>query len=97
MRVQIDGVEYVPAPPVQKVFASLGEALRVLRAQTGMTLEAAGKATDTSKSYIWELENDRSVPGLDLAARIARVYGVPLELLGACFLTAPEPRLNANA
>lgn len=35
----------------------LGERIRALRAQKGLTLDALAKKVSSSKSYIWELEN----------------------------------------
>lgn len=86
MQVNIDGVDYVPAPRLRNPNGTLGEVLRDARDNCGLTLEQAARASECSKSYLWELENDKGMPGLDVATRVARTYGLPLGLLGACTL-----------
>lgn len=60
----------------------LGEKVRKLRKAKGLTLEALGEATGSSKSYIWELENGPAVrPSAEKITSIARVLGVTPEFL----------------
>ena len=39
---------------------SLGERLRHVRGQCGLSLEAVAERAEVSKSFLWEVENDRS-------------------------------------
>lgn len=60
----------------------LGEKIRKLRKQKGKSLDALAEAADTSKSYLWELENrDTANPTMDKVARIAAVLEVTPEFL----------------
>jgi transcriptional regulator with XRE-family HTH domain len=61
---------------------ALGNKIRQLRKQKGYTLEKLAELTDSSKSYIWELENKQPPrPSADKIAKIARVLGVTAEYL----------------
>lgn len=61
---------------------ALGEKIRRLRKERGYTLEKLGELTESSKSYIWELENKNPPrPSADKIAKIARVLGVTAEYL----------------
>lgn len=85
MDVTINGVAYMPKPSLRSTAhprGTLGGALRGRRKMLEMTLEKAAEKIGTSKSYLWELEHDESMPSLALAAKIARVYGLPLDALG---------------
>ena len=61
---------------------TLGEKLRELRKERGLTLEQLAEATDSSKSYIWELEN-RSPPrpSAEKLSKIAQQLGTTIEYL----------------
>lgn len=62
--------------------ASLGEKIRLLRKQKAMTLEQLAEKTDSSKGYIWELENrDTKNPSAEKLRKIADVLGVTPEFL----------------
>ncbi|MCI3206449.1 MULTISPECIES: helix-turn-helix transcriptional regulator [Pandoraea] len=55
----------------------LGEKLRELRKQKGLTLEKLADAAGMSKSYLWELENRESQrPSADKLAALGDVLGV---------------------
>ena len=62
--------------------ATLGEKIRELRKKKGYTLEKLAELSDSSKSYIWELEN-KSPPrsSAEKIAKIASVLGVTSEYL----------------
>ena len=61
---------------------SLGDKIRGLRKKKGYTLEKLAELTESSKSYIWELENRPVVrPSAEKIARIAEVFGVTVEFL----------------
>lgn len=94
MQVTIDGVDYMPVPKLLEPKGTMGETLRAARKGMKLSLEAASKAIGCSKGYLWELEADSAMPGLDMAARISRAYGVPLGVLGA-FALRHNPTGNA--
>ncbi|HEY4077214.1 MAG TPA: helix-turn-helix transcriptional regulator [Rhizomicrobium sp.] len=61
---------------------TLGEKIRKLRKHKGYTLERLGELTDSSKSYIWELENKSPPrPSADKIAKIAAELGVTADFL----------------
>lgn len=61
---------------------ALGDKIRELRKQKRYTIEKLAELTESSKSYIWELENKNSPrPSADKIARIAAVLGVTAEYL----------------
>jgi transcriptional regulator with XRE-family HTH domain len=61
---------------------ALGDKIHELRKQKRYTLEKLAELTDSSKSYIWELENKNAPrPSADKIARIAAVLGVTAEYL----------------
>jgi len=61
---------------------ALGDKLRELRKKKGYTLEKLAELTDSSKSYIWELENKNPPrPSGEKIAKIASVLGVTAEYL----------------
>jgi len=53
--------------------------LRVLRAEKGWTQEDLGKAIGVSRQAINALETEKHDPSLDLAYRIASVFGQRVE------------------
>ena len=61
---------------------TMGEKIRALRKEAGLTLEQLADATDSSKSYIWELENKNMPrPSAEKIGRIAATLGVTPEFL----------------
>lgn len=70
----------------------LGEKIRQLRKEKGLTLEKLADLTESSKSYIWELENkDLPRPSADKIGKIAAVLGVTSEFLIDSSLDSPTP------
>ena len=60
----------------------LGDKIRDLRKAKGYTLEKLADLADSSKSYIWELENKNPPrPSADKIAKIAAVLGVTTDYL----------------
>lgn len=60
----------------------LGEKIRELRREKGMTLEQLAAATASSKSYMWELENkDVTRPSAEKLDRIAAALDVTSSFL----------------
>lgn len=60
----------------------LGDKIRAERKRLKLTLDELAQKTESSKSYIWELENRPVVrPSADKIRRIAEVFGVTVEFL----------------
>lgn len=60
----------------------LGEKIRELRKAKGMTLEQLAEQTDSSKGYIWELENRNTrKPSGEKLLKVAEALGVTAEFL----------------
>lgn len=69
----------------------LGEKIRALRKQKKLSLEQLAVLTDSSKSYIWELENkDEPNPSAEKIARIATVLEVTTEFLLSGSVATPD-------
>lgn len=83
MHVTIDGVTYVPFQrPTKKVtWSTLGGYLNFLRTNTHQTLDCVAMATLVSKSNIWELENDRTMPSLKMATILCDYYGGDIAIM----------------
>mgnify|MGYP000851916218 CR=1 FL=1 len=62
--------------------SALGEKIRKLRKEKGLTLEQLGALSESSKSYVWELENkDPPRPSADKLQKIADALGVTVAFL----------------
>lgn len=60
----------------------LGEKIKRLRKEKGYSLEKLAEMADTSKSYVWELENrDSSNPAAEKLKKIADALGVTVDYL----------------
>ena len=60
----------------------LGDKIRDLRKGKGYTLDKLAELADSSKSYIWELENKNPPrPSAEKVAKIAAVLGVTADYL----------------
>ena len=71
---------------------TLGEKINHLRKRKGYTLERLGELTDSSKSYIWEIENKNPPrPSADKIAKIAAALGVTSDYLLDTREATPEP------
>ena len=61
---------------------ALGEKIRMRRKELGLTLEQLAGLSDSSKSYIWELENKNPPrPSAEKLSKIAEQLGVTIEYL----------------
>ena len=61
---------------------ALGEKIRRLRKEKGLTLDQLAELADSSKSYIWELENKNPPrPSAEKLAKISKQLQVTLEYL----------------
>lgn len=81
MRVEIDGIEYVPVAR-HGVYTgwTLGSALKSLRQDLSMTIDEASSGI-CSRSYLCELEADARRPGFRIIAGLAIRYGISLDAL----------------
>ena len=71
----------------------LGEKIRTLRKKKGYTLDKLAELAESSKSYIWELENkDPPRPSADKVAKIA----VALDVTPDYLITASVPVEDAT-
>lgn len=60
----------------------LGDKIRAERKRLKLTMDQLAERTDSSKSYIWELENRPVVrPSADKIKRVADALGVTVEFL----------------
>jgi transcriptional regulator with XRE-family HTH domain len=60
----------------------LGEKIRKLRKEKGFTLDKLAELAESSKSYIWELENKNPPrPSAEKLARIAEKLGTTIDFL----------------
>ena len=67
-----------------------GDKIRALRKQKKLSLEQLAELTDSSKSYMWELENkDDPKPSAEKVARIATVLEVTTEFLMSDSVATP--------
>ena len=61
---------------------TLGDKLRELRKEKGLTLDRLAELTGSSKSYIWELENKNPPrPSAEKLVKIAEQLGTTIEFL----------------
>lgn len=61
---------------------TMGDKIRELRKAKAYTLDRLAELTETSKSYIWELENKNPPrPSAEKVAKIAEVLGVTSDYL----------------
>jgi transcriptional regulator with XRE-family HTH domain len=69
----------------------LGDKIHALRKQKRLSLEQLAELTDSSKSYIWELENkDDPKPSADKITRLAAVLEVTTEFLLTNSVSTPD-------
>ena len=61
---------------------TFGEKIRALRKENGLTLDQLADKTESSKSYIWELENKNPPrPSAEKLSAIAGALGVTVDYL----------------
>lgn len=76
----------------------LGDKIRTRRTELGMSLEQLAKLTDSSKGYLWELENrDKANPSADKLTRIAEALRITPEFLLAGAGTSPSDDVTDQA
>ena len=63
-------------------FENIGERIRLLRLEAGMTQEQLAEAADLTPQFVGQLERGNRMPRLDSLARLAHVFGVsPVQML----------------
>lgn len=76
----------------------LGEKIRELRGKKGLSLDDLATLTQSSKSYIWELENkDAPRPSAEKIAKIAAALDVTTEYLMSTETTPPDKQVVDQA
>jgi transcriptional regulator with XRE-family HTH domain len=76
----------------------LGTKINELRRAKKMTLEQLAQATDSSKSYMWELENkDVARPSAEKLDKIANALGVTAAFLMDATQIAPSEDVEDDA
>lgn len=76
----------------------LGTKINELRRERGLTLEQLAQATDSSKSYMWEIENkDVARPSAEKLERIAEALGVTASFLIDASQTQPTEDVEDTA
>jgi transcriptional regulator with XRE-family HTH domain len=70
---------------------TLGNSLRYLREQNGISLRALGERTDFSASFLSQIENGQCSPSISSMEKIANALGVTL---GQFFLSANQQVVN---
>ena len=76
----------------------LGEKIRNLRKQKKLSLDQLAELTESSKSYIWELENkDAPNPSADKIAKLAAVLEVTTEFLLTESTASPDEKVVDEA
>ena len=61
---------------------TFGARLQRLRTESGLTLEGLADAIQSTKSYVWELENKPTIrPSADLVYRLAKVLNTTVGVL----------------
>ena len=69
----------------------LGEKIRALRKQNDLSLEQLAELTESSKSYIWELENkDDPKPSAEKISKISAALKVPTDFLITESMVTPD-------
>ena len=77
---------------------ALGEKVRHLRKEKGLTLEKLAELTGSVKSYIWELENKNPPrPSAEKIGKIAAILGVTSEFLLDTSEKSPTPAVEDKA
>lgn len=73
----------------------VGEQLRALRRQHGLTLQQLAARTDLSRTFISQIESGTANPSIGTLKKIADAFGVPM---GALFTDGPaDPSANGYA
>lgn len=87
-----------PTNEESNVPSPLGDKIRTLRKQKKFSLDQLADLTESSKSYIWELENkDDPKPSAEKIGKIAAVLEVTTEFLLTESATTPDEEVLDEA
>ncbi len=76
----------------------LGEKIKKLRNGKGFSLEQLAQMTDSSKSYLWELENrEQANPSLEKINKLAVALDVTVEFLVSAPAPSPDDKVADEA
>jgi transcriptional regulator with XRE-family HTH domain len=76
------------------VASPLGEKIKHLRNSKGLSLEQLAQMTDSSKSYLWELENrEQANPSLEKINKLAVALDVTAEFLVSSLEPTPNNKV----
>jgi transcriptional regulator with XRE-family HTH domain len=84
MEVIIDGCKYVPVFQFDRwqTESTLGSRLAAFRRAASLSLAEASQCAQISKTYLGEIEAGKATdPSFAIVVRLAKVYGVDLNLL----------------
>src|ERR671918_2543222 len=81
-----------PLPDVGRYLGRLGERVRTMRNQRGMTRKALAQYAEVSERYLAQLESGEGNCSIVLLRRIARAMGVPVARLVS---ESSDPPLDA--
>jgi transcriptional regulator with XRE-family HTH domain len=80
------------------VASPLGEKIKHLRNEKGLSLEQLAQITDSSKSYLWELENrEQANPSLEKINKLAVALDVTAEFLVSSPESSPGDKVADEA
>ena len=98
--VRSDGIIFLFQLTIEEktVPSPLGDKIRALRKEKKLSLEQLAELTDSSKSYIWELENkDDPKPSAEKIGKIATVLEVTTEFLLSDSTSSPDEEVIDEA
>jgi transcriptional regulator with XRE-family HTH domain len=98
--VRSDGIIFLFQLTIEEktVPSPLGDKIRTLRKEKKLSLEQLAELTDSSKSYIWELENkDDPKPSAEKIGKIATVLEVTTEFLLSDSTSSPDEEVIDEA
>lgn len=79
MKVEINGISYVPATVVSLEQQPFSVLLRRAREAHGESLDVACSAIGISKTYLWQLEKGEAQPGLIVLQSVLNHFGLRFE------------------
>ena len=65
---------------------TIGEKVKFHRLLLGLTLQEIANRSNSTKSYIWEIENGKSIPSFPKMVKLAKAIQVTIN----CFEECPE-------
>ena len=69
---------------------TLGQLLRAKRMELELTLDEVSQAAGISKSYLWEVEQGKSIPSIVICARLSIVLDLRISVMAATALRSDK-------